>query len=183
MPEIKRIVITKGGKVNLGDYQNADRSVTVEADLLPGENEFEAFDYVSEKAREYLALEIRELVENQLSAADLLGNDAETIRHRVRYAKGFAYLHSVDPEAADILITDMVSDLASKEAPEPAFRKIDHEPDDDDDFGDDDDEGPSDAFPRDDDAEDAASDLFDNEDTGEVVTFQEGTDIPNSGLN
>jgi hypothetical protein len=118
MAIITRISVTVGGKINLGDYQNADRSVTVEADLQAGETEMDAYRVVSETAREMLASEVRQLVENQLDAADLLGADEDTIRRRVRYAKGFSYLKSVDPEEADMLITDMVSELAAKAEPE-----------------------------------------------------------------
>lgn len=168
MPAIKRIVVTKGGKVNLGDYQNADRSVTVEAELLPGEDEFAAFDAVSEKAREWLALEIRELVENQLDTSGLLGADEAAIRRRMRYAKGFAYLHSVDPDEADALVADMVSELASKEAPEvihvsddplsPDYVGLD---DDQPEFDpDEDDEG----YPDDEEDEPAYDDDWDDED-------------------
>lgn len=118
--KVTKIAVTYGGKINLGEYSNVDVSVTVEAEVKPTETDREALADVRGRVMYAFASMVREVVENQVNAAMLIGKDAEAIRRRLRRVPGFTYLEQINPKAASALLAYLVEEIESAREPDDA---------------------------------------------------------------
>jgi len=119
MPDVKKITVTVGGTINLGNYSNAKLEVTVEGELGLTETVKDAYTAVSAHAHRALALEIRSIVEAELSVEWLVkGQDAEAIRRHVQLFNGFSQMDMIDHAVAMELIEETVAKYAVVEEPE-----------------------------------------------------------------
>lgn len=169
MAKIKRITVSSGATINVGNYENLRRDVTLEAELAESEDIDNAFAEMQFEADMQLAASVASLAEEQIrkvSASIVSARDDESRSRRATYESPlFRWLNDFMPDmAADVLrealkapgdhlsdedeieeaqeLLDDVVDLMVAKAADPGEEAYDDE---------DDDEGVTEGFPRDDD--------------------------------
>ena len=113
MPKVKRVIVTVGGKIGLGNFENAERAVTLEADLLKDERELDAIETLHATARIALAAQVEPLVREAIDPAWMNGEPADWIRRHIVNVPPFEYLKRLDATQAEALVQEMI-DLYAK---------------------------------------------------------------------
>lgn len=120
MPKVKKIVVSASVKINLGDFDNAERGVTLEAELLSGESIEDAHTALSALATISLAYDVRQIVERQINDSwlnDMRGQAEHRIVSHVTSRPAFPYLKLLSPAMASEVIGETVRGYTSPAAP------------------------------------------------------------------
>lgn len=117
MATIRRITVSSGATINMGNYQNLRRDVTIEAELEKGENKDDAFADLQLEADMQLAFSVTPLVEADLrpEAAYIAkaGDSAAQVRRAGYESPLFRWLNSFMPELAAEVLTEVLKDVAT----------------------------------------------------------------------
>lgn len=122
MPEYTRIVVTVGGKGSIGGYENAERTVTIEAAVNDGETVQEALDAATKVAKHALGNEWMRIVRATHDFSWLAGRDEQFVRRLVAGMDSnpaFNYLKRQSPEEAQQLLAEMADEMVAKYARQP----------------------------------------------------------------
>lgn len=144
--KIDRVTVHFGGKGSVGGYQNAERSVTVEAALPDGWTFDQAQQALFDLARCAVARQWREIVRGQVDmgyAARLASFGETRVRDYLERRDAFAYFQATDADMAETWLAETTAEILRLVALEEASRAeeaakvlpLDGEPEADDDGG------------------------------------------------
>lgn len=145
--KIDRVTVHFGGKGSVGGYQNAERSVTVEAALPDGWTFDQAQQALFDLARVAVARQWREVVRGQVDrgyAVQLASAGEARVRDYLEMRAAFDYFEAIDADMAETWLTETTAEILRVAAQVEASRAeeaakvlpLDGEPEEDDEEGD-----------------------------------------------
>lgn len=115
--KVTKFAVTYGMTVNVGNYENIRRDITIEGYLEDGDEESEVVRDMQNDARFYLAMSLMPDARARINASRWRNLDSEErVRERLRNDEVFTHIEALDTDAADVLVLEFWEEYQQLEA-------------------------------------------------------------------